>query len=237
MIQFNVRRLLACAVVSLVMIPAAQAQWAVIDVPAIAQLIQQVQTLQQQVALARDQLQQAKQSLQSMTGPRGMDQLLNGTARNYLPANWTEMTDVLQGRVGAYSALAHEIKAAIKANAVLPDSRLALMNAADRQQLQSVRQWTATQQAIAHEALAANSSRFASLQRLIAAIPAATDQKAILELQARIGAEQSMLQTEQIKLQVLQQASAAEDVVNSERLTEQAIAADGRFETRFQPTP
>ncbi len=30
--------------------PAARAQWAVIDVPAIAQLVQEVQTLQQQLA-------------------------------------------------------------------------------------------------------------------------------------------------------------------------------------------
>jgi type IV secretion system protein VirB5 len=237
MIIFNVRRLLACAIVSLAMIPVAQAQWAVIDVPAIAQLIQQVQTLQQQVTIARDQLQQAKQSLESMTGPRGMDQLLRGAVRNYLPANWDQVTGALQGQVGAYSALAREVQSAIKANAVLPDSRLALMSAAGRQQIQSQRQWSAMQQALSHEALSANSSRFTSLQRLIDAIPAATDQKAILELQARISAEQSMLQTEQIKLQALQQASAAEDAVTRERLTEQAIAADGRFETRFQPTP
>ena len=47
--------------------PAARAQWAVIDAGAIAQLIQEVQTMAQQLATARAQLQSAQQTLQAMT--------------------------------------------------------------------------------------------------------------------------------------------------------------------------
>ena len=41
-------------------VPAARAQWAVIDVGAIAQLIQEVQTLRQQLLTAEAQLNQAE---------------------------------------------------------------------------------------------------------------------------------------------------------------------------------
>ena len=73
-----------------------------------------------------------------------------------------------------------------------------------------------------------------SIQQLIQAIPTATDQKGILDLQARIGAEQGMLQNEQTKLQTLYQAALAQARCcnNSER--EQAIAAYGSFGDAFR---
>ena len=60
-------------------LPAARAQWAVIDVGAIAQLIQEVQTLRQQLATAQAQLNQAEAALATTTGNRGMQLLLGGT--------------------------------------------------------------------------------------------------------------------------------------------------------------
>jgi type IV secretion system protein VirB5 len=93
------------------------------------------------------------------------------------------------------------------------------------------------QQALAQEALANASGRFSSIQSLIAAISTASDQKAILDLQARIGAELGMLQNEQNKLQILHQATQAQDAVNRQQEREQIIAGHGRFESRFQPAP
>ena len=80
----KIRMLAACCIASLAAAPAAWAQWAVVDAPAIVQLIQEVQTTAQQLQTAKDQLLQAKQALQTMTGDRGMEQLLSGTVRNYL---------------------------------------------------------------------------------------------------------------------------------------------------------
>ena len=57
MVTRNIRLSLVCFVASIAITPAARAQWAVIDVPAIMQLIQEVQTMQQQLAIARNQLQ------------------------------------------------------------------------------------------------------------------------------------------------------------------------------------
>src|SRR6266436_5225462 len=106
MLALNHRFLVVCLLASLAIAPAARAQWAVIDVPAIAQLVQEVQTMQQQLATARNQLQSAQQAVQAMTGDRGMQLLLGGITRNYLPANWTQVSSVLQGQnLSGYPAL------------------------------------------------------------------------------------------------------------------------------------
>src|SRR6267154_2706532 len=70
---------LAFLAVSMLEVPTAHAQWAVVDAPAIVQLIQEVQTTAQQLATAKAQLLQAEQALQTMTGHRGMEQIRNGT--------------------------------------------------------------------------------------------------------------------------------------------------------------
>jgi type IV secretion system protein VirB5 len=218
--------------------PVARAQWAVIDVPAIVQLVQEVQTLQQQLATARQQLQSAQQALQAMTGGRGMERLLSGTARNYLPSNWTQVTGAVQGqRSSGYAGLSADVQGAIMANAVLSPQQMAALSSADQQQIQAARQWSAMQQALAHEALANASGRFAEIQSLVAAIASAGDQKAILDLQARIGGELGMLQNEQTKLQILYQATQAQESSLGQQARERVIDGQGRFETRFRPAP
>src|SRR3979490_182896 len=92
--------LIAFLAASTLAVPTARAQWAVIDAPAIVQLVQEVQTTAQALATATDQLLQARQALQTMTGDRGMEQLLSGTTRNYLPSDWSQVTGVLQGTGG-----------------------------------------------------------------------------------------------------------------------------------------
>jgi len=227
----------ACLAASITVIPAARAQWAVIDVPAIAQLIQEVQTMQQQLATARAQLQSTQQALNAMTGDRGMERLLGGSTRNYLPANWSQVTGVSHGTVGGYAGLSADVQRAIAANAVLSPQRLATLSPADQQQIQAARRWNAMQQAMTQEALATTSNRFASIQSLIGAISTAGDQKAILDLQARISAELGMLQNEQTKLQVLYLATQAQQASLRQQAQEREIEGQGRFETRFRPVP
>jgi type IV secretion system protein VirB5 len=238
MLTLNARLAVVCLAASSAITPTARAQWAVIDVPAIAQLIQEVQTMQQQLATARQQLQSAQQALQAMTGDRGMARLLSGTTRNYLPSNWRQVTNALQGQgMSGFAGLSADVQSAIAAIAVLSPQRLATLSSADQRQIQASRQWSAMQQALTQEALANASSRFASIQSLIAAISAAGDQKAILELQARISAELGMLQNEQTKNQVLYQATQAQESAIRQQAREYVIEGHGRFETRFQPTP
>ena len=234
--SLKVRVVVACIIASFAAAPAADAQWAVVDAPAIVQLIQEVQTTAQQLQTAKDQLLQARQALQTMTGDRGMEQLLSGTVRNYLPSNWTQMTGALLGS-GGFSALSIEAQGIVTANAVLSPQRLATLSPSSQQLIQNSRQWSAMQQALSHQALSNASNRFAAIQSLIAAISSATDQKGILDLQARISAELGMLQNEQTKVQILNQATQAQELSLREQSREQVIDAHGSFAARFQPAP
>ena len=213
-----------------------RAQWAVIDAPAIVQLVHQVQTMEQAVQTARDQLSQARLTLKTMTGDRGMELLLRGTPRNYLPSNWAQLSSVIQGG-GAFPGMSAEVRSAVNGMAVLTPQQLSTLSPADRQQVIAARQTNAVRLALTQEALANASGRFASIQSLISAISAAGDQKAILDLQARISAELGMLQNEQTKLQILHQATEAQAALDRQRDWEQSVAGQGRFETRFQPRP
>jgi len=234
----NIHLAAVCLVMSMATAPAARAQWAVVDAPAIVQLIQQVQDMEKELAIAANQLQTAQQGVQAMTGNRGMDRLLGGTQRNYLPTNWAQLTNAVQRQgTSGYPGLSRDVQDAMAANAVLSPQRLATLSPGDQQQIQAARQAAALQQALTAQALANASSRFAAIQSLITAIPTATDQKAILELQARIAAEQGMLQNEQTKLQILHQATLAQESSIRQQERERVIAAHGRFEDRFQPVP
>ena len=216
--------------------PAARAQFAVIDVASLSQLVSEVQVLEQHLAAARSQLAQAQTEYQSITGERGMGRLLAGTVRNYLPPDWTTLQGALQGSV-RYPQLAADLQNAVKAAGVLSAQQLAALSPVATAQLQARRQTVALLQSLSHEALANASNRFASLQGLIDAIGGTADQKGILELQARIAAEQGMLVNEHTKLQVLYHALQAEEWASAQRVRELALAGHGQFASRFQPHP
>ena len=230
----SIQSILAILIVSTVSVSTARAQWADVDAPAIVQLIQEVADLEDVISTAHNQLQQAKQALQTMTGDRGMEMLLNDTVRNYLPSGWQQVTNAAQSGGGP---LAADIQTNLAANSVLSAQRMATLSPDSQQLIQATRQWGAARQSIAHQALANSSNRFSSLQTLISTIGAAGDQKGILDLQARISAELGMLQNEQTKLQVLNQSMLAQESTLNQQAREMAIEAHGHFATRFQPIP
>jgi len=209
----------------------ASAQFAVIDLSSIQQLLQQYEVLEQQLATLRSQLTQAQQQYAALTGQRGMQQLLSGVNRNYLPGNWADLTAVIQGASGPYGALAASVQGLVASNAVLSGQDLAGLSPTELAQLTTERQLAALQEGITRTALDATSNRFASLQLLINAIPTATDTKGTLDLQARIAAEQAMLANEATKLEVLKGTVEAEESALDQQRTEQAIADMGSLRT------
>jgi len=205
----------------------AHAQFAVVDVGAIAQLVREVQALEQQLATARSQLSQSRTEYAAITGSRGMEQLLNGTVRNYLPTGWTQFSQIMSGSSGSYPALAGDFRSLMSANALLTPAQVAALSPTEQAHLTSARQSAAMLQATSRAALTNTSDRFASLQQLIGALGNATDQKAALDLNARIAAEQGMLVNEQTKLQVLYQLAQSEQWSRAQRVREQAMADQG----------
>jgi type IV secretion system protein VirB5 len=201
--------------------PGARAQWAVVDVGAIRQLLQQVQKMEQAIQTAENQLAQAQAQYQSMTGARGMQNLLPDVNRNYLSADFAQLA----------TALAPGIRTHVAANAVLTPTQVAALSRSEQQQLMSARTNSALLQTASQQAYSNASARFASIQQLITAIGATQDQKAVLELQARVQAEHGMLQNENTKLQVLYQAAQAEEWARKQRANEQVVAGVGNLRT------
>lgn len=217
--------------------PAAHAQFAVIDVAAVTQLLTEVQNLEQALTVARQQLAQAQNELSSMTGDRGMEQLLAGTDRNYLPTDWQQLASALNDASPGYAALSAGIQQALSEDTVLTPQQVAALSPDWQQQLAGDRGTAALLQAVSRQALAHASGRFADLQQLINSIGTAGDQKSILDLNARIGAEQAMLENERTKLAMLVAAAEAQRWADEEQDRERAIAGQGEFATRFQPAP
>ena len=203
--------------------PSAHAQWAVVDVGAIAQLIQQIAKMEQQLTTMQAHLRQAEQEYQSITGDRGMENLLSGTVRNYLPSDWQTLQAAVTQTSSSYPALSAAAQSSLNSNAVLTSQQLAGMSPVERAQVVAARQSVAMLQATTSQALTTISSRFATIQQLITAIGGARDQKAVLDLQARISAEQGMLANDQSKLQVIYQAAQAQQWAQQQRNREQAI--------------
>lgn len=201
--------------------PQAKAQFAVIDVGAIVQLVQEVEQMEQVLQTAQNELNQAKQEYQSITGLRGMQNLLSNINRNYLPTTWAQLP------IG----LASPIQSQLNTNAVLTSAQVAALSPAEQQQLNAARGNAALLQVATQQAYATTSSRFASVQTLINAIPSATDQKGILELQARIQAEQGMLQTDSTKLNLLYQAAQAQELARRQSALEQVVSGVGNLRT------
>jgi type IV secretion system protein VirB5 len=201
----------------------AHAAMAVIDVSAIRQLLQQVSTLREQLANAREQLRQSQQSYAAMTGTRGMERLAGGLTRNYLPPDWAALAEVLSETSTRYGALSRELVALEQANAVLGTSELAALTPQARARVEESRRAGALAQVLAREALATTGRRFTTVQSLLDAIGTAQDPKAVMDLSARIQAEQAMLANEQTKLTSLFQALEAERAVQSQQARERAV--------------
>ena len=216
--------------------PAAHAQWAVVDVGAIAQLIQEVRLLEDELTTARSELDSSEQTLRSMSGGRGMEALLSGTVRNYLPTSASDLQSILDGSPGAWSALAGAMATLVDRNAVLTAAQLAQL-APVATYLQAARSTTALTQAMDAAALSYSSERFASLEGLISAIGSASDQKSILDLGARIAAEQTLVANEQTKLDVLERAMQSQHWSDQLREREEIVSLHGQFSTRFEPSP
>lgn len=218
----------------------------VIDVTAVANLIQQVMYWQQQISGMQkqyDQLKESKDQLtqthNAMTGSRGMEQLLptSDLARNYLPPSYGELMNTLNGSSTGYAGLASQVQSIMKANSILSGTQMEALSPELRQIVEQGRQSAALLNGMTQSAYQNTSQRFAALQLLISRIASAQDPKAIQDLQARIQAEQNMLTNEQTKLQSLYQIARAEEAAQQQRTREQVISGHGGFNSRFVPSP
>jgi type IV secretion system protein VirB5 len=204
----------------------------VIDLANLAQAVQQVAAWLQQYQQMVQQLQQLQAQYQAITGPRGMENLLQMTnaQRNYLPPDYAQLMQAVNGASATYAGLSGQVQSITAANAVLSNAQLGTMTPQMRQVVEDGRKSAAMLSALTGSAQQNSSQRFASLQQLITQIGAAGDAKAIQDLQGRIIAEQAMLTNEQNKMQALYETARAQELAQRQRARENAIQQIGSID-------
>jgi type IV secretion system protein VirB5 len=208
----------------------------VIDVANLAQAIQQVLSWGQQLEGMTQQYSELVQSYQqlqstynSLTGPRGMQNLLPVSLanRNYLPVNYSQMSGVINGTSTAYPALSSQVQTSIQSNAILNTQGVNGLSPQAQQFVRQSRQAAATLSMLSQQTQANASSNFSNVQTLISALGATADTKASADLNGRIQSEQVMTQTNQIKTDALYQSVQAQQLQNAQLAREAAVKQQG----------
>lgn len=226
-------------VVSLVLISSqALAQIPVTDGAAIKTSVQQqVETMAKwklQYDQMVSQIDQMKQEYQSITGVRGLGDVLNNPAlRDYLPDDWQGVYDSVKS--GGYAGLSG------RAGQVYNDNKIydTCVNHTDEQsriscEAQAVK--GAQDKAFALDAYDKAKERLGQIDALMQEINRTQDPKSIAELQGRIAAEQALIQNEQTKLQMYSMVASAEDRLQQQRQREiNAKVLANRAYTKHQP--
>jgi type IV secretion system protein VirB5 len=205
----------------------------VIDVAALAQLMQQVAHWTQQIQHMTTQIRQLQQTYDSISGQRGLERLLPITpaARNYLPEEIGPMLEAIGPVAGAYAGVAGQVRTLVEANTVLQGEAFESLTAEQRTLIENARRAAAGLQRMSGVAYGQASRRFAQLQQLLAAIAATDDQKSVLELSARIQSEQTMLATEHTKLTMLYQLAQAQALARAQQMREHSVRSTGSFKS------
>ena len=197
----------------------------VIDAANLAQAIQQVLSWGQQLQGMTLQYQQLQSTYNSLTGPRGMQALLPVPLanRNYLPANYSQMTGVINGTSTTYPVLSSQVQTSIQTNAILSTQRVSGLSPQAQQFVRQSRQSAATLSMLSQASQANASNNFSNVQSLIGALGSTRDTKASADLSGRIQSEQVMTQTNQIKTDALYQSVQAQQLQNAQLAREAAV--------------
>lgn len=228
------RPLLATALAAGLAVAApASAQVVVHDPTSYASLLRQATTALDQLKALQAQVAEAKRLYDGFNTASGAGVLAGGLAapdlRAYLPdvdryvAAATGDSDVL-GEIGRRAA---EIRAA---------QRLYTPRAGDGrgQDLEGAGDRAARDLALGRAAADAGADRLRGLSELLAGLDTAPNARAVLDLQARIAAEQALGLNDQMRLQGLAMAQEAEARLQTQRERERAAAARDARMRRYQ---
>jgi type IV secretion system protein VirB5 len=199
----QLKALAIAAIISAAFSPAAYAQWTVnvnSDVPA---MINQAQTMAQWAKQYEQMVQQIthlKNQYDSMTGTRGLGQILNNPAlRTYLPDQWASIYD--QVRKGQLQGVSSRATSIYSAEGFDPNA-----TGGRKRQLDVL----AANKAITMQAYDASLARVQNINALMQQADATGDVKAAADLQNRMAAENALIQNEQVRLNLAMQLQQAE---------------------------
>lgn len=220
------KRLVAAAAALIIGVGATTAHAAMIvhDPTSYARLIEQARTALDQLNELRAQVRQGEQLLASLNDASGVgritEQLGVPGLRDFLP-DIAALSAAANGDLDALGAIgrrADEIRAANRLYTPADgDAAGADLEASGRRAARDL--------ALGEAVATAGADRLEGLLELQAAIDTAPNARAVLDLQARAATEQAMIANDQMRLQGLAMAQAAEDRLQAQRERERAAAA------------
>jgi type IV secretion system protein VirB5 len=214
---------LALGVAALLAPPPAHAQLIVHDPTSFAKLIEEARTALAQLEALKAELSQGERLFNSLNQPSGVNAIASGLlqpgARSFLPdADAFTAAGGDLAKLGALAARAQAIRSSLQLYAPpRGDIEGAALSAAGDRAARDL----ATAQAVGE----AGAKRLEGLQQLQAALGAAGDARAVLDLSARLALEQAMGANDVMRIQGLAMSQAAEDKLALQRERERAAAA------------
>lgn len=179
----------------------------VIDVASVTQQILQVQHMLNQIDQLKNQLDTANNQLDSMSGVRGLGNVIDSAYDTIVNVDPNQVLS----NAGIRSASEHGLTGDM---ADLYDSG---------------NQNTATWLGQSEKSLEQAQQRFGELTGLVAKVNNSPEQKDVLDLQARIGAEEVMLQNEMAKLTMLRSQAEANQAMHQQRVQQMTVESSGQL--------
>ncbi|HEX7887032.1 MAG TPA: type IV secretion system protein [Phenylobacterium sp.] len=201
----------------------AQAAMIVYDPTSYAKLIEQAKTALDQLNELKSQVQQGKQLFDSLNTASGVGQIASQLG---LPSLREMLPDVSTLAAAAKGDLASLGAIGSRADAIRTASRLFTPPAGDAlgAELEASGMRAARDLALGEAVSTAGAQRLEGLKTLQQAIDSAPNARAVLDLQARATTEQAMIANDQMRLQGLAMAQAAEDRLQAQRERERMAA-------------
>jgi type IV secretion system protein VirB5 len=179
----------------------------VIDASNLAQSIQQVMHMVEQIEQLKNQLEVAETQLDRISGSRGMGGIISSQYDVAMDLNQAEILEDL----GLKSAEENG----------LTGKEASLYDEAN----ENVSSWLGQSEKSLEQAR----DRFSELSKLVAKVNNCPDQKDILDLQARIQAEQVLLQNEMVKLAMLQARAEAREAAHKQKIRQMTVETTGEY--------
>lgn len=198
----------------------ARAQWIVHDPTSYGALIRETQTALQQLDELRAQLAQARRLYDGFNSASGAGSLapgLGGALRQVIP-DAGELAGAGGGDFARLGELGRRAAALRQAYRPGPDAGAA------RAELDRTADQAARDLALGMAVAQAGDARREGLTELLSAVDAAPNVRAVIDLQARIAAEQALGANDQLRLQGLAMAQEAEARLRAHRERERAAA-------------
>ncbi|MFK4056840.1 type IV secretion system protein [Brevundimonas sp. NPDC046655] len=233
-----IRRILGAASAAAALLTAAdgvRAQQIVHDPTSYAQLVREARTALDQLEQLREQVRQGRALFESLNDLSDVNRLASELGlpevRNPLP-DLRALRSAAEGDLSALGALAERADAIRAGTRVYapPPGEVPETERYYHEALERAGARTARDLAVGEAVGQAADRRLEGLEALRRALDTAPNARAVMDLEARLAAEQALIQNEQVRLQGLALTQAAEARLEEQRARERAaVARDARL--------